>query len=378
MLTLGIETSCDETAAAVLKDGQRICSNVIASQIAVHRKFGGVVPEIASRHHLENIVPIVNQALEGAGIGFSDLGGIAVTQGPGLVGSLLVGVNYAKAIAYVEGIPIAPVNHLEGHLYSAPLQWLRDREHKTHEDSDWSVLFPALCLVVSGGHTSLYWVKRLGNPSDPFSQIELVGRTRDDAAGEAFDKVSKLLCLGYPGGPIIDQLAVRGDPQRVKFSATRISAGGFDFSFSGIKTAVLRYVQTHFEQELPWLRANHTQVRFLEQIPQSVLDLVASFQLNVVENLLANTLKVAETRHPQSILVAGGVACNRLLRERFQSRFSRIGLPVYFPSPVLSTDNAAMIAAAGYPKLVAGIHADLTLNADVSLKLHDQFPLKED
>jgi N6-L-threonylcarbamoyladenine synthase len=377
MLTLGIETSCDETAAAVLRKGRSILSNVVASQIAIHRKFGGVVPELASRHHLESIVLIVRQAIEEADIAFTDLDGIAVTQGPGLIGSLLVGVNYAKALSYAVGVPVTPVNHLEGHLYSVPLEWAHRPEWVGQSTPDWSELFPALCLIVSGGHTSLYWVKHLGSPAEPLSQIELVGRTRDDAAGEAFDKVAKLLYLGYPGGPVIDRLAERGDPWRVKFPTTRISNGKLDFSFSGIKTAVLRYIQANFEQEMSFLRAAHKEETFLDQLPQSVYDLIASFQWNVVETLFANTAKAAESRLPQSIMISGGVACNRLLRRRFQSGFSGVGLPVYFPSSILSTDNAAMIAAAGYPKLAAGICADLTLNADVSLKLHQQFPLRE-
>ena len=378
MLTLGIESSCDETAAAVLRDGQSILSNVVASQIAVHRKYGGVVPELASRHHLENIVPIVQQAIQEAGIDFIDLDGIAVTQGPGLVGSLLVGVNYAKALSYVLGAPATPVNHLEGHIYSVPLEWALQPGRVGQPGTDWSELFPALCLIVSGGHTSLYWVRQLGSPKMPLSQIELVGRTRDDAAGEAFDKVSKLLYLGYPGGPVIDRLAERGEALRIKFPITRISNGKFDFSFSGTKTAVLRYVQANLEQEMLYLKATHKEDTFLDRLPQTVYDLVASFQLNVVEALFANTAKAAESRLPRSIMVSGGVACNRLLRKRFQSGFGEKGLPVYFPSPILSTDNAAMIAAAGYPKLAAGIQADMGLNADVCLKLHQQYPLRED
>lgn len=378
MLTLGIETSCDETAAAVLRKGRSILSNVVASQIVIHQKFGGVVPELASRHHLGSIVPIVRQAIEEADITFKDLDGIAVTQGPGLVGSLLVGVNYAKALSYGLGVPVTPVNHLEGHLYSVPLELSCRREGVGQSAPDWSELFPALCLIVSGGHTSLYWVQQLGSPEDPLSQIELVGRTRDDAAGEAFDKVAKLLYLGYPGGPVIDRLAERGDPWKVKFSNTRISNGRRDFSFSGIKTAVLRYIQANFEQEMSFLKATHKEETFLDHLPQSVLDLIASFQRNVVETLFTNTVKAVEFRLPQSIMISGGVACNRLLRKRFQSGFGEIGLPVYFPSPILSTDNAAMIAAAGYPKLAAGIYADLSLNADVSLKLHQQFPIRED
>lgn len=378
MLTLGIETSCDETAAAVLRKGRCILSNVVASQIAIHRKFGGVVPELASRHHLESIVPIVRQAIEEAGISFTDLDGIAVTQGPGLVGSLLVGVNYAKALSYAVGVPVTPVNHLEGHLYSVPLELACRPGGVDQSIPDWSGLFPALCLIVSGGHTSLYWVKHLGNPVEPLSQIELVGRTRDDAAGEAFDKVAKLLYLGYPGGPVIDRLAEKGDPRGVKFPNTKISDGTLDFSFSGIKTAVLRNVQANFEKEMSLVRAAYKEETFLDQLPQSVYDLIASFQMNVVETLFTNTAKAAEFRAPRSIMVSGGVSCNRLLRERFQNGFSEMGVPVYFPSPILSTDNAAMIGAAGYPKLAAGIHADLALNADPSLKLHQQYPLRED
>jgi N6-L-threonylcarbamoyladenine synthase len=208
----------------------------------------------------------------------------------------------------------------------------------------------------------------------PHSLIELVGRTRDDAAGEAFDKVAKLLYLGYPGGPVIDRLAERGSPWGVKFPSTKISNGRLDFSFSGIKTAVLRYVQANLEKEMSFLKVSYKEETFLDQLPQSVYDLIASFQWNVVETLFANTVKAAEFRFPRSIMVSGGVSCNQLLRKRFQSGFSEMGLPVYFPSPILSTDNAAMIAAAGYPKLAAGIHADLTLNADASLKLHQNIP----
>ena len=378
MLTLGIESSCDETAAAILRDGRFILSNVIASQIAIHQKYGGVVPELASRHHLENIVPIVRQAIYEAGIALGDLDGIAVTQGPGLVGSLLVGVNYAKSLSYVLGVPITPVNHLEGHIYSVPLELTRQLESECRPNIDWRQLFPSLCLIVSGGHTSLYWVKHLGDPEQPLSQIELIGRTRDDAAGEAFDKVSKLLYLGYPGGPVIDRLAERGDALSVKFPITRISDGRCDFSFSGVKTAVLRHVQANFQQELPFLKATHKEDAFLDRLPQTVYDLVASFQHHVVETLLNNTLKAAEIRRPRAIMVSGGVACNRQLRKRFHDVFLVKDLPVYFPSPILSTDNAAMIAAAGYPKLIAGIHADKSLNADVYLKLHQQYPLKEE
>lgn len=366
MLTLGIESSCDETAAAVLLDGRRILSNVVGSQVAVHQKYGGVVPELASRHHLENIVPIVNAAFQEAGVTQEAIGGIAVTQGPGLVGSLLVGVNYAKALAFTLNVPIAAVNHLEGHVYSVPLELARSEEDRGIPETNWGELFPALCLIVSGGHTSLYWVESLEHPA----KFELVGRTRDDAAGEAFDKVAKLLHLGYPGGPVIDRLSKKGNPHAIDLPISKISDGRLDFSFSGIKTAVLRYVQGNLRKEVEAIASRRNEPDFHNHLPQPVYDLIASFQRIAIEMLFEKTSRAAELRHPHSILVSGGVACNSQLRDRFRTGFEKKHIPVYFPSPILSTDNAAMIAAAGYPKLMAGQCADFSLNADVHLKLH--------
>ncbi len=370
MLILGIESSCDETAAAVLREGDFVLSNVIASQVAVHKKYGGVVPELASRHHIENIVPVVNASLQEAGVTQAQIDGIAVTQGPGLVGSLLVGVNYAKSLSFSWKRPLVAVNHLEGHIYSVPLELTRVERERGTQPAPWNDLFPALCLIVSGGHTSLYWVKSLSGGYDR-DRFELVGRTRDDAAGEAFDKVAKLLHLGYPGGPIIDRLAKRGDSGAVCFPLSKISDGKLDFSFSGIKTAVLRYVQANLQQAVDEIRARRNEANFYDRLPQSVYDLIASFQKTAIDMLLDRTQRAAELRRPRSVLVSGGVACNSLLRGRFLEGFTKKGLPAYFPSPVLSTDNAAMIAAAGYPKLIAGTFADLNLNADVHLKLHD-------
>jgi N6-L-threonylcarbamoyladenine synthase len=366
VLILGIESSCDETAAAVLRDGRLILSNVIGSQVAVHKKYGGVVPELASRHHLENIVPIVNASFQEAGVTQEAIGGIAVTQGPGLVGSLLVGVNYAKSLAFTLKVPLVAVNHLEGHIYSVPLELARSEAQRGVPETDWRELFPALCLIVSGGHTSLYWVESLERPA----KFELVGRTRDDAAGEAFDKVAKLLYLGYPGGPVIDRLSKKGNPRAIDLPVSKISDGKLDFSFSGIKTAVLRYVQAHLQKEVDELASLRNEQNFHDRLPQRVYDLIASFQRTAIEMLFDKTSRAADVRSPRSVLVSGGVACNSLLRDRFREGFAKKSIPVHFPSPILSTDNAAMIAAAGYPKLMAGQYADYSLNADVHLKLH--------
>jgi N6-L-threonylcarbamoyladenine synthase len=368
-LVLGIESSCDETAAAVLQNGTVILSNIIASQVAVHKKYGGVVPELASRHHIENIVPVVNAAIQEAGITRRDIDGVAVTQGPGLVGSLLVGVNYAKSLSFSLKKPLVAVNHLEGHIYSVPLEMARVEREKGAEVTSWRELFPALCLIVSGGHTSLYWVKSLEEEPDQ-QRFKLIGRTRDDAAGEAFDKVAKLVHLGYPGGPIIDQLGKRGDPRAIDFPVSKISDGKLDFSFSGVKTAVLRYVQSNLRQEVEQILARRSEADYHDRLPQAIYDLIASFQETAINMLFGNTLRAAEGLGPRSVLVSGGVACNTVLRQRFQEGFTKKRIPVHFPSPILSTDNAAMIAAAGHPKLVAGTLADLTLNADVHLKLH--------
>ncbi len=368
MHILGIESSCDETAAAIVADGKTILSNVVASQVGVHQRYGGVVPELASRHHVENIVPVVRAAITEAGITMDQIDGIAVTQGPGLVGSLLVGVNYAKALAFSLGRPLVAVNHLEGHIFSVPLELVRIEREKGVDPTPWGDLFPALCLIVSGGHTSLYWVQSLNEAGN--QTFELVGRTRDDAAGEAFDKVSKLLHLGYPGGPILDRLAKKGDCQAIDFPTSKISDGKLDFSFSGIKTAVLRYVQSHLQVEVDEIRANRGEPEFENRLPQSVYNLIASFQKTAIGMLLDRVLRAAERHQAKSVMVSGGVACNSFLRSRFADAFAGKGTPVYFPSPILSTDNAAMIAAAGYPKLAAGVFADETLNADVHLRLH--------
>jgi N6-L-threonylcarbamoyladenine synthase len=337
---LGIETSCDETAAAIVEDGARILSNVVASQMATHAPYGGVVPELASREHLRAIVPVVREAFTAAGLRHGDVDAVAVTAGPGLVGSLLVGITYAKTVAMSLGKPLLAVNHLEGHVHAVPLEQ-RQRGEAAPE-------FPALALLVSGGHTLLLLVEEEGGAF----HYRVLGRTRDDAAGEAYDKVAKLLGLGYPGGPVIDRLAKQGNPAAVSFTPPKTKGNPLDFSFSGIKTAVLRYVQAH-----------HLQPG--DSSPKT-LDLLASFQHAVVEDLFARTRQAARQHDVRSVIVSGGVACNSRLRERFRTLD---GLPVYFPSPALCTDNAAMIAAAAFPKLVARQFAGLDLAADANLRL---------
>lgn len=343
MLTLAIETSCDETAAAVVEDGVTVRSNIIYSQIATHKKFGGVVPELASREHLEKIEGVVDGALSGAGVTAAGVDGVAVTQGPGLVGSLLVGINYAKAVAFAAQKPIVGVNHIEGHVYSVAFEFPPPN-------------YPALALVVSGGHTNLFLIP------EP-EKYKLAGRTRDDAAGEAFDKVAKLLGLGYPGGPIIDRLAERGDKRAIIFPLAEIKdeAHRLDFSFSGLKTAVLRYVR---ENNIP-------QVADPDSPPQQISDLCASFQNAVVRALVRSLRKAAEAYRPQTLILAGGVACNSELRAAVSRLGAEMGLPVFIPSPVFTTDNAAMIAAAGYPKLARGECAGWDMSADVSLRLQN-------
>lgn len=341
MLILGIESSCDETAAAVVEDGVTVRSNIIYSQIATHQKFGGVVPELASREHLEKIEGVVDQALTGAGVTAREVDGIAVTYGPGLVGSLLVGINYAKGIAFATRKPIVGVNHIEGHVYSVAFEFPAPQ-------------YPALALVVSGGHTNLFLIP------EP-EKYKLVGRTRDDAAGEAFDKVSKLIGLGYPGGPVIDRLAARGDKRAIIFPLAEIKdeEHKLDFSFSGLKTAVLRYVRDNHIARVDDPEAPSTQI----------IDLCASFQNAVIRALVRSLRKAAELYRPQTLILAGGVACNSELRAAVRKLAGETGVPVYIPSPVFTTDNAAMIAAAGYPKLVRGQCAGWELSADVSLRL---------
>jgi N6-L-threonylcarbamoyladenine synthase len=341
MLVLGIETSCDETAAAIVRDGREIVSSVITSQVETHKRFGGVVPELASREHLDKIVPVVEEAFERARVEPRELDGIAVTVGPGLVGSLLVGVSYAKAMAFALQKPLVGVNHIEGHVYSVAFE-------------NPPVEYPALALIVSGGHSNLFFVPSPG-------KYKVLARTRDDAAGEAFDKVAKMMGLGYPGGPIIEKLAREGNPRAVKFSMPRMGDGSADFSFSGLKTAVTKYVRESGLQP----------VRDGAEPTQAIKDLAASFQSVVVRSLVGTTERVAADYYPKTLIVAGGVACNGALREASRQAAERLGVPVYFPSPHLSTDNAAMIAAAGTVKLQAGERAGFDLNADVTLRLQN-------
>jgi tRNA N6-adenosine threonylcarbamoyltransferase len=336
---LGIETSCDETAAAVVEDGRRILSSVVASQAALHAPYGGVVPELASRHHVEAIVPVVEQALADAATRFEDLAAVAVTQGPGLVGSLLVGLQVAKAIAFVHGKPLVPVHHVAGHVAATFL---------AHGD----IPLPAIALVVSGGHTSLFEVPEEG-------VHRRIGRTRDDAAGEAFDKVAKLLGLGYPGGPVIDRLARGANDRAVEFKVARIKDGASDFSFSGIKTAVLLHVR----------REGIAPVEGPAQASPAVRDLVASFQRAVVDALVRGLVRAARAERPRSLIVTGGVAANSLLRRETERAGRELGLPVFVPPLDLTTDNAAMIAAAGYVGLRRGESASSAANAEPHLAL---------
>ena len=347
-LILGIESSCDETAAAVVAGGSHVLSSIVASQLDTHAKYGGVVPELASREHLRAIVAVVRQALETGGVDKSALNAIAVTNGPGLVGSLVVGVTYAKALSFGLNIPLIAVNHVEGHIHSVLL-----------ENS--AIQFPALALVVSGGHTHLFEVKAVG-------QYRLLGKTRDDAAGEAYDKVAKLLGFGYPGGPILDKLAPYGNPRAVKFTLAKMKGNELDFSFSGLKTAVLRWTQQHDIKEETALRQTmqHPTIEELRvATSQTTLDLVASFQQTVIDELLRHTAQAADQMGAESIIVAGGVACNAGLRAQAQ----RTGFKYFFPTPQLSTDNAAMIAAAAYPKFLRQDFAGFDLKAQASLML---------
>jgi N6-L-threonylcarbamoyladenine synthase len=337
---LAIETSCDETAAAVVDDRTRVLSSVVASQIDLHRRFGGVVPELASRRHVEAIAPVVREALDSAGADLASVDAIAVTRGPGLVGSLLVGLCAAKAMAWQRGVPLLGVNHLEGHVRSPFL------EHP-------EIPFPAMALVVSGGHTQLYLCPEEGT-------YHTLARTRDDAAGEAFDKVAKLLGLGYPGGPAIDRLSDGADERAWTFPRATMKDQSLDFSFSGLKSAVRRLAQRE--------GLAHPQAVGGE-VSDRVRDLAASFQHAAVEALVDTTLRACRKESVRTVLVAGGVACNRRLRRAFEAAAREHGLAVFVPSPVYTTDNAAMIAAAGFLHLERGMLAGLDLDADPNLRL---------
>jgi len=380
---LGLESSCDETAAAVVRSGEQLISNVVASQIATHQPYGGVVPELASREHLRAIVPVVRQALAEANHTYNSVDAIAVTQGPGLAGALLVGISYAKALAFALDKPLIAVNHLEGHIHAVLLE---ERQKGNHD-----LQFPVLALVVSGGHTHLYLTAEKHNSWT----YENIGHTRDDAAGEAFDKVAKLLGLGYPGGPVIDRLAPHGDPRAAKFPPAQIKHRDrrgrndgkvvdennedrprFDFSYSGIKTAILRYVEAHDMRAAAEARrqallkiAKPKLEDYLANCDQLTLDLVASFQRAIVEDLVGKTLAAARAYDVATLFVTGGVAANQELRQTFEREGAKQGLPVYFPSRPLSTDNAAMIAAAAYPKFLLKDFAAVDFSAEAGLLL---------
>lgn len=323
-LVLGIETSCDETAAAVLRDGKHVLSNVVSSQVEIHKEYGGVVPELASRNHLEKIIPVIKEALLESNVELMDIDRIAVTVGPGLVGSLLVGLSTAKSISYATGKPYVGVDHLEAHVTSV---------HLENE-----VAFPFLGLVVSGGHTSLYLVKN-------YTEFELLGKTRDDAAGEAFDKAAKLLGLGYPGGVEIDRISKEGDAQSIPFPRPFITKSSFDFSFSGVKTSLVYYLKKNKNPA-----ANH------------LADICASYQEAIVEALVEKTLIAARFLDIKNVIISGGVACNSRLRELAAERFGQEGLSFFIPSPKYCTDNAAMISKLGYHKLMNGESSELSLN----------------
>lgn len=327
MLILGIDTSCDDTSAAVVKDGIKIISNIVSNQDEIHRKYGGIVPELASRRHIEMILPVVDSALKKAGVGFGDISAIAVSHGPGLIGSLLVGVCFAKSLSFVHNIPLIAVNHLEGHICSIFLEANPE--------------FPFLALVVSGGHTSMYIAENFGLYTE-------AGRTRDDAAGEAYDKVAKLLGFDYPGGPVIDNIARKGNPQSIDFPRAKLGKS-LDFSFSGLKTAVLNYIKKNPDSDKN--------------------DVAASFQASVVDVLVARTIETAKQKGIKQIVMSGGVAANSLLRESLRRRGSEENLKIYLPSLDLCTDNAAMIAAAGYHGFIKGNISNFSLNPKAYLPL---------
>lgn len=335
MLILAIESSCDETAAAVVKDGRTVLSNVINTQIELHKKFGGVVPEVASRNHIKNIDSVIDEALYQAKVTFEDIDAVGVTYGPGLVGALLVGVSAAKAIAYALDKPLIPVHHIKGHIMANFIA------HPELEP-------PFVCLVASGGHSHIVYVKS-------YTEFEILGRTRDDAAGEAFDKISRVLGLGYPGGPLIDKLAKEGNPHAVEFPRVRIDRDEkcLDFSFSGVKTAVINHLHKLEQKGEQYSKA----------------DIAASFQNAVTDVLCEHTVQAALLKNSRTIAIAGGVASNSQLREKMTAEGKKRGIDVIYPPPVLCTDNAAMIGCAAYYVYKSGVTADMTLNAVPSLPL---------
>ncbi len=332
VLIMGIESSCDETSVSILSDGKTILSNIISSQISIHREFGGVVPEIASRQHLEAVNGVMQTALDEAGVTLSDINAIAVTAGPGLVGALLVGVSFAKSLAYSLGIPLIPVHHIEGHISA---------NYVAHPELE----PPFVCLVASGGHSHIVYAK-------DYSDFEILGRTRDDAAGEAFDKISRVLGLGYPGGPAVEKAALTGNKTAFKFPRVHLD-NRFDFSFSGVKTAVIN--------EIHKLNQRNEEL--------NINDVAASFQEAVTDILVENTINAAKFKHVKTVCMAGGVASNTYLKNKMADAASKCGISLYSPPPVLCTDNAAMIACAGSFEYKKHNFSDLSLNAYPSLQL---------
>ncbi len=402
-LILGIESSCDETAAAVVRDGEELLSSVVASQFDAHQLYGGVVPELAAREHLRAIVPVTRKALADAGVKLAEIDAIAVTQGPGLAGALLVGITYAKALGFAAQKPIITVNHLEGHIHAVLMEerGKRGRDALATAGETPALQFPVLALVVSGGHTHLYRCELTSSHPPPKAgdgwgtqgvwSYRNIGRTRDDAAGEAFDKVAKLLGFGYPGGPIIDAMAKHGDQNAVRFGTVQLkgkqrqvskkqhSRTGeefFDFSYSGIKTAVLRNTETNGMKPAIAARRKALSViakprieDYLRLTDKQTLDLIASFQRAIVEDIVQKTLDAADATAARTLIVTGGVAANSELRATFEREASTEGLEVLFPSRKMSTDNAAMIAAAAYPKFVARDFAEESFSAEANLAL---------
>lgn len=381
MLILGIESSCDDMAAAVVKDGRHILSNVVSSQDEIHHKYGGIVPELASRRHLETVIPVVEEALHQANFSLNDIDAIGVTQGPGLVGSILVGISFAKAIAYVKGIPFVGVNHIEAHPMAVFLEQAErkeDEKMRSLEDKkkiltpqslnfSTSVVpnFPFIALVVSGGHTTLFKFR-------DFCDCEILGQTRDDAAGEAFDKVAKLLGLGYPGGAVIDRLAKTGNVSAIEFTRPYISKDTFDFSFSGLKTAVLNYIKNAEKLKPEGLsyisqgRETVAQGFSLENI-QPVSDLAASFQEAVIDVLIDKSVSACKVNNIKDLVISGGVACNTRLREKLAGKSRDNGIRLFLPDAKLCTDNGAMIAACAYHLIKKGARGGLDMNAIPSM-----------